>query len=128
MLKKIPIKYIGFAFIIILVGFAFYWFSYKPYKARKDCAWKHMHEDSKPYVPQSGRAPTTEELAVHNKSLLECKKDKTFIGRLACEDGRDSRVVPLPEYHPAEAAVDEKNWWAQTSEDEYLSCLRGKGY
>lgn len=113
--------------LLILAALAFYWFAYRPYKAKRDCAWHHMHVDAKPYIPQKGTPPTSEEI---DKWVADCSKKESLrsAGRMNFVNLFCARDQYHNGYEPERAAEPEKNWWAQTDVDDYKACLRGKGF
>ena len=176
-MQKLKHYWIIVLLVLILLGSAFYWFQYKPYKARKDCAWKREHADAIAAMPQKGTPTTYAEIDAYDKSVETCQAKYTvglylrstrcgdlidssgdtvvgFLGsydnnrwplpKAPSSDGIDwglvdnankgslgggTEVAPLRnDYQPAQPAQPAKNWWAQTTQTEYQSCLRGKGF
>jgi len=175
-MQKLKQYWIIILLVILIIGVGFYWFQYRPYKARKDCAWKREHVDAIAAVLQKGTPTTYAEIDAYDKSVETCQakyknsieswskcgnlidssgyavigflgsydKNQWPLPKAPSSDGIDwgivdnanrgslgggTEVSPLrADYQPAQTAQPAKDWWAQTTAQEYGSCLRGKGF
>jgi hypothetical protein len=114
---------------LVVIAASFYWFQYKPYKARKDCAWTRMHVDAITYKPSQGSEQSKQSCINTCQQKYPISRDfpivqnNNSLNEWYCEE--DSKCDSL--FVPEQKTEPEKNWWSQTSMPEYQSCLRGKG-
>lgn len=98
----------------------FFWYGYRPYKAKKDCAWVKVHKDAVVYRPAIGSEEAKKDCV--EKCPLVKSYFVDFIKNQSCVTKCDSL------YSPEQKAEPETNWWRQASEEKYKDCLRGRGF
>ncbi len=109
-------KSVGILLLIIaLMGFSFYWFSWRPEKIRHNCSWIERTEQEK--VLRS-------DLTAEQKQILENYPTPT--GKLF--DDYNAEEAFRKQYNTDSFYTTvSKLYWDQATDEEYKICIREKG-
>lgn len=113
--------------VLIIVTGLFFWYEYRPYKAKKDCAWVKNHSDAMVYKPATGNKDDQDTCV--SKCLEIYDEDGSLkLLSLGIFKNRECANKCSSLYSSEQKAEPEKDWWEQASEKEYKECLRGRGF
>jgi hypothetical protein len=105
--------------LIVVVGFGFYWFEWRPSQIRHDCSFVAHHTDAKPaYVPDPNQpiiSSDTSKWGIDENGKFDYHK---YLESERLYSMQNSNAVP---------AMSAKDWITEATPKEYEACLHRNG-
>lgn len=128
-LKVIALTILGL-FAVALLGGAFYWFSFRPEKIRKDCAWVSQTDNK--FVLRSDLTDQEKELLGNKPNPADFDLSYYTDGGIDSAESKDwdKWSAAWDRYWKNENNSQERvynTYYREATEQEYTSCIRQKG-